>query len=54
MDELENIILSEVTQTQKDIHYMLSFICGFLYLPWSDYRSQEVGRGHYGERKDPR
>jgi hypothetical protein len=26
--ELENIILSEVTQTQKDIHYMYSLISG--------------------------
>jgi hypothetical protein len=27
--ELENIILSEVTQTQKDIHPMYSLISGY-------------------------
>jgi hypothetical protein len=27
--ELENIILSEVTQTQKDIHGMYSLISGY-------------------------
>jgi hypothetical protein len=27
--ELENIILSEVTQTQKDIHRMYSIISGY-------------------------
>jgi hypothetical protein len=27
--ELENIILSEVTQTQKDMHGMYSFISGY-------------------------
>ena len=27
--ELENIILSEVTQTQKDNYHMDSLICGF-------------------------
>jgi hypothetical protein len=27
--ELENIILSEVTQTQKDMHGMYSLISGF-------------------------
>ena len=26
--ELENIILSEVSQTEKDKYYMISFICG--------------------------
>jgi len=28
--ELENIILSEVTQTQKDIHHMYLLISGYL------------------------
>ena len=28
--ELENIILSEVTQTQKDMHGMYSLISGYL------------------------
>jgi hypothetical protein len=27
--ELENIILSEVTQTQKEMHGMYSLICGY-------------------------
>ena len=27
--ELENIILSEVTQTQKHMHVMYSLICGY-------------------------
>ena len=27
--ELENIILSEITQIQKDIHGMYSLICGY-------------------------
>jgi hypothetical protein len=27
--EVENIILSEVTQTQKDMHSMWSLICGY-------------------------
>jgi hypothetical protein len=27
--ELENIILSEVTQIQKDMHGMYSLICGY-------------------------
>ena len=26
--DLENIILSEVSQTEKDKHYMMSLICG--------------------------
>jgi hypothetical protein len=44
--ELENIILSEVTQTQKDIHGIYSLICG--YWPKSTeylgYNSQTVRR----------
>ena len=27
--ELENIILSEITETQKDMHGMYSLICGY-------------------------
>jgi hypothetical protein len=42
--ELENIILSEVTQTQKDIHGMYSLISG--YYPKSSeypqYNSQTI------------
>ena len=28
MDDLEGIMLSEISQTQKDKHHMISFICG--------------------------
>ena len=26
--DLENIMLSEISQSEKDKHYMISFICG--------------------------
>ena len=45
--DLEGIMLSEISQTEKDKHYMTSLKCGILkqiYKPWThSYRGQIVG-----------
>jgi hypothetical protein len=40
--KLENIILSEVTQSQKDVHGMYSLISGYYLTPTKKYRIPKI------------
>jgi hypothetical protein len=52
---VENIILNEVTQTQKDIHGMYSLISGYLPKVYRIFTQDIIHRTKEGkQRKEPK
>ena len=41
--DLENIVLSEISRSEKDKYYVISFTCGILWTNWTNKENWDRG-----------